>query len=87
MQKFRKKPVEVEAIQFTHETKNRVFNELAGRRSPDFENGDPILKIETIHGETAVVRVGDWIVKEPKIGCYYPVKPDIFAATYEPVTD
>ena len=30
--------------------------------------------------------VGDWIVRGIK-GEFYPVKPDIFAATYEPVID
>ncbi len=84
MKKFRKLPVEVEAVQFTEENKHQVFNDLTGQRGADFEDGKPILKVVTIHGEIAIVRLGDWIVKEPKQGCYYPVKPDIFAATFEP---
>ncbi len=28
---------------------------------------------------------GDWILPEPKADRYYPCKPDIFAATYEPI--
>lgn len=41
--------------------------------------------VTTVHGETATVRHGDWIIPEPMPGRFYPCKPDIFAATYEPV--
>jgi hypothetical protein len=41
--------------------------------------------VRTVHGELAVVRHGDWIVPEKTPGRFYPVKPDVFAATYEPV--
>lgn len=86
MPKFRKKPVEIEAVQFTKDNMNRVFNDLSGTRAPGRdEDGTPHLKVMTIHGETAIVRLGDWIVSEPELGRYYPVKPDIFEATYEPV--
>jgi hypothetical protein len=84
---FRKKPVEVEAEQFTEESKDRVFNWVRGNCSPDFEDGRPVLRVQTIHGDVAVVRVGDWVVKEPVPGAYYPVKPDIFEETYERVDD
>lgn len=40
--------------------------------------------VTTVHGETATVRHGDWIIAEATPGRYYPCKPDIFAATYEP---
>jgi hypothetical protein len=39
----------------------------------------------TTHGEQAVVRHGDWIIPDSKPGTFYPCKPDVFAATYEPV--
>lgn len=81
--KYRKKPVVVEAIKFTEENKNQVFNALNGQLSADYEDGKPIIKVMTIHGETAIVRLNDWIISEPKIGFYYPIKPDIFEATYE----
>jgi hypothetical protein len=85
MAKFRKKPVEVEAVQFTKDTMHQVFNDLTGIRAPGWDDdGTPHLKVTTIHGETAIVRFGDWIVSEPEIGRYYPVKSDIFEATYEP---
>ena len=80
--KFDRLPKTVEAVQFTDENKDLVFNSLTGRHCADFEKGKPIVKVETIHGETAVVRIGDWIVKEPKLGYYYPIKDDIFKAGY-----
>jgi len=43
--------------------------------------------VTTTHGERAVVRHGDWIIPDSKPGTFYPCKPDIFAATYEPVED
>lgn len=83
--KFRKKPVVIEAMQFTDETKNQCFNFVRSNCCAEFEGDNPILKIQTIHGDMAVVRLGDWIVKEDAPGRYYPVKPDIFEKTYEPV--
>ena len=83
--KYRKRPVVVEAMQFTDENKNQVFNFVRCNTAPDFENGLPVLKIQTIHGEVAIARIGDYIVKEPEPGKYYPVKPDIFESTYEKV--
>lgn len=40
------------------------------------EDGKPI------HGEIAIVRICDWIVKEAKLGFYYPVKSEIFPTLY-----
>lgn len=43
------------------------------------------LVLTTIHGEEAIARPGDWVIPEPKSGCFYPCNGDVFAATYEPV--
>ena len=86
--RYRKKPVVIEALQFTDEAKQQCFNFVGGNRRADFEDvgddmGIPILVFDTIHGDEAVARFGDWLVKEPD-GIYcYPCKPDIFADTYE----
>lgn len=48
--------------------------------------GDKI-EIDTLEG-TMTADPGDWIIKEPfatKDRQFYPCKPDIFEATYEPV--
>ncbi|MDD4390204.1 MAG: hypothetical protein PHW03_05310 [Eubacteriales bacterium] len=83
--KFRKKPVIVDAEQFTEENKNRCLNFVRCNSTADFEDGKPILKIQTIHGDIAIVRLGDWVVKEQDCpGHFYPVNPNVFKNTYEP---
>lgn len=81
-EKYKRLPKTVEAVQFTEENKDKVFNSLTGQYAADFENDKPIIKVTTIHGEIAIVRLGDWIVKESKLGFYYPIKDDIFRAGY-----
>ena len=84
--KFRKKPVVVEAMQFTNETKNQVFNFVACNRYADFDNKyNPILVIETLEGNM-VASLGDWVIKGVN-GEFYPCKPEIFEKTYEKVED
>ena len=84
MAKFKKKPVVIEAEQFTEENKDRAFNFITCNCYPDFDGeGKPILKIQTLEGEMTAI-LGDWIIKGVK-GEYYPCKPDIFEATYEKV--
>ena len=83
--KFRKKPVVIEAEQFTHENKDRCFNFINGNRYADRSaDGQPILRIDTLEGEMTA-QIGDWIIKGVK-GEFYPCKPDIFEATYEALT-
>ncbi len=76
------KPRTVDAVQFTNDNKDQVLSSLTGQHASDFENDVPIIKVTTIHGETAVVRFGDWIVKDEKLGTYYPVKDDVFRKNY-----
>lgn len=82
--KFRKKPVVIEAIQFTGKNRDEI---LVGLGMPeigeDFLTGN--LLIQTLEGEHEA-RPGDWIIKGVK-GEFYPCKPDIFEMTYEPVTE
>ena len=73
---------QVEAVQFTDKNKDMVLNSLTGQHAADFEDGKPIIAVTTVHGEIAIVRIGDWIVKDKKIGTYYPVKDEIFRTGY-----
>jgi len=82
---YQRLPKTVEAVRFTEENKDQVFNSLTGNCYADLEKGVPSLKITTAHGEIAVVRLGDWIVKDANIGTYYPVKNEIFINGYEKV--
>ena len=83
--KFRKKPVVIEAMQFTDEDKDLVLNWVTCNRYPGFEFDNPTLVIQTLKGNM-VAHLGDWIIKGVS-GEFYPCKPDIFAATYEQVKE
>ena len=83
--KFRKKPVVIEAMQFTEEDKDLVLNFVTCNTAADFDaGGNPILKIQTLRGMVAA-QLGDWVIKGVN-GEFYPCKLDIFEKTYDPVT-
>lgn len=85
MQKFRKKPVEIEAIRFEDSVECLHDLSEAGLdpvRVDYTDPNNPLLPIETLEG-TMFARIGDFIIKGVK-GEFYPCKPDIFAAAYEP---
>ena len=44
--------------------------------------GEPLLVIPTLKGDIKAL-LGDWIIRGVE-GEFYPCKPDIFEATYEP---
>src|SRR5712692_10307361 len=84
MAKFRKKPVVIEARQFTGTSES--VDELLQWMKPGggfAEHAKSTMLIETSEG-IMTAQIGDWIIKGVK-GEFYPCKPDIFAATYEPV--
>jgi hypothetical protein len=76
--KFRKKPVVVDAEQF-----------FSDRRLPFADLGaccwdGELWYVTTAHGERATIVDGDWIIRERDGRGFYPCKPDIFEATYDP---
>jgi len=79
--KYRKKPVVIEAMQFTVDEKDRVFNWITCSTAPVFIDEYPAIKIQTLEGVMTAV-LGDWIIKGVN-GEFYPCKPDIFEKTYE----
>jgi hypothetical protein len=81
--KFRKKPVVIEAIQYTGQNNMEVTHFASGRYVSPGPNES--LLIYTLEG-TMEASKGDWIIKGVKGECY-PCKPDIFEATYEPVKE
>lgn len=85
--KYRKKPVEVEACQYTgdvYTTKcTRDFNKAY--QDGIFREEDGKLLIETLEG-TMTASKGDYIIKGIN-GEFYPCKPDVFEKTYEPVNE
>ena len=81
---FRKKPVVIEARQWTGENADEIQAFLCPH-NPDSGYGwvkGSYVDIRTPKGLMAA-SIGDWIVRTPDVS-FYPVKPDIFAATYEP---
>lgn len=83
MAKFRKKPVEIEAVQFTGNVWPIIDFVDEGQASVDSFGSD--LKIHTLEGDMNV-SLNDWVIKGVR-GEFYPCKPDIFEATYEKVSD
>ena len=85
MPKFRKKPVEVEAIRYIHDGSRVVMDFLGGHAKYEVMDGAYKLVVPTLEGNLYASQ-GDWIIKGVK-GKFYPCKPDIFEATYEAVYD
>lgn len=77
--KFRKRPVVIEAVQYLPENVDTLTRWLPFQLVMTADDG---LKIPTLEGEMTGT-VGDWIIRGVQ-GEFYPCKPDIFAATYEP---
>ena len=82
MQKFRKKPVVVEAIRWTEENEGEVYRFMGEARTM---GGRGPLIVPTLEGEMLAYK-DDWIIKGVA-GEFYPCKPDIFEATYEAVEE
>jgi hypothetical protein len=90
--KYRKKPVVIEAIQFTKELALKIWT---GKEKPIFglfspsgryfleknQVYDAFIIIDTLEGKHQA-NLGDYIIKGVK-GEFYPIKPDIFEMTYE----
>lgn len=90
MPEFRKKPVVIEAVQWTGENEQEVagFFSQADSETPYFgfhPTPEPHWAINTLEG-TMDAHIGDWIIKGVA-GEFYPCKPGIFEATYDPVEE
>ena len=95
--KFRKKPIEIEAIQWTGDSSVKAVSEFLGANNQELENDDYVIKLEngtcrlgnlyikTLEG-LMLANIGDWVIKGVN-GEFYPCKPDIFEKTYEKVGD
>lgn len=79
--KYRKKPVVIDAVQYTGDNKSEIIEFTVGHARTN--TGYRHLTISTLEGKYKA-DVGDWIIQGVK-GEFYPCKPDIFEATYEKV--
>ena len=84
-----KKPVEVQAVQWTGENTDEIKEFTEGKRQAKLTvwptNQRMELIIPTLEGNH-YASVGDYIICGVK-GEFYPCKPDIFEETYEEVTN
>lgn len=90
IKEYRKKPVIIEAIQYTGKNgfEIRKWSDTNVLESPVLEPTEDnltgeYLQIYTLEGTMTAI-VGDYIIRGIQ-GEYYPCKPDIFHKTYEEV--
>jgi hypothetical protein len=88
MKLYRKKPIEVEAMQLVDDDSLSVaaewMGEENGRVSYDDNRDETVLLVYTREGQyIARWTDRDWIIRGVA-GEFYPCKPAIFDATYEP---
>ena len=93
---FRKKPVEIQAIEWTGKNLFEVITFTDGKpdlRHPKAQDGwddynklvnSEGFKIKTLEGWMSA-SIGDYIIKGVQ-GEFYPCKPDIFKQTYDSVS-
>lgn len=87
-QKFVKKPVTIEAIQFVDDESAQAILQWVADSSPELVvyieyTGDHVygLAIQTLEG-TMIATLGDWVIKGIQ-GEFYPCKPLIFNDSYD----
>lgn len=83
MKRYRKKPLVIEAVQLGGGVDSNGFDVAKWCGGDLHPNG--AITIPTLEGEHRA-SVGDYVIRGVA-GEFYPCKPDIFAATYEPVTE
>ena len=77
--KFRKKPVVIDAVQWTGANAVEILDWI----EPEARQEGATLIIPTLEGDHEA-SLGDWIIKGVQ-GEFYPCKPDIFEKTYDAV--
>jgi hypothetical protein len=84
--RYRKKPIEIDAIQFTGDNVHEIWDQFGadGIYGPTEKNPDWLI-LTTVHGDEAPARKGDWVIPDGKPGTFYPCKPDIFEKTYDAI--
>ena len=81
--KYKTKPCEIEAVQFTKENWKEIQNFTNGEAKDFFITQDKEIccEIETLEGRMIAIE-GDYIIRGLR-GEYYPCKPDVFEKKYE----
>ena len=84
--KYRKKPVAIEAIQWTRNDARAPIIEFTNNLVTMDDVEDEFFVYDRLHNTWVEFDYGDWIIRGLQ-GEYYPCKPDIFEATYEVADD
>ena len=89
---FRKKPVEIEAMRLADafDSAEPILHWIRNGGGTAYLHlncggRETHLLIRTLEGDM-IAALGDWIIRGVQ-GEFYPCKPDIFDATYEPAED
>lgn len=91
---FRKKPITVEAVQWTGDNVDEIKAFVGFRDNGEsrFLLPEEITGVwehphvyDELHTTWVTVYPGQWVIKGVK-GEFYPIAPDVLAETYEPVT-
>jgi len=84
MRRYVKKPIEVEAVQWTGNNRPEIWDFCSlCYFNTDMESGELKLIIQTLEGNMGA-SIGDFIIKGIK-GEFYACKEDIFKLTYDKV--
>jgi hypothetical protein len=88
--RFRKKPVEIEAVQWTGDNEDELHTFTAGQfyatddddraNSEDPEATASVFDV--LHSTWVLVYTGQWVIRGVK-GEFYPIAEDVLAETYE----
>ena len=90
MGRYRKIPVEIEAVRFDGTNVGEMLAFTDGRfMAVDVEDrgDDPEIVaavFDVLHSTWIGVKIGQWIIRGVR-GEFYPCDPDVFASTYEAV--
>lgn len=90
--RFRKKPIEVEALQWTGSNTADLVDFTNGRFLPinpaDFTGVEGITArvYDELHSTWVGVRTGHWVIRGT-VGEFYPIDEAVLAETYEQVTE
>ena len=85
MARYRKKPVEIEAIQWNSDNIEKVYEMLGNNLivTPSADGERLYHFIRTLEGDMEL-SWNDYVIKGVK-GEFYPCKPDIFELTYDKI--
>jgi hypothetical protein len=82
---YRKKPVVIEAIQWTGDNLDEIWDWTTAEFVYGPTEVNPLRLYVAANDAWLDLEVGEWIIKDS--AGFYPCKADIFAVTYEAVAD